>query len=112
MSVASMIAKANTTLTHERQDTTRTDASGARIGGWTAVASGVACWRQPAGARVQEHYARREMAVSHSIYVATALDCQENDRVVIGGTNYVVVGYLDASAGLGKAWRIDALERT
>ena len=107
-----MIAKAGHTLTHERASD-QPDAAGGRRRSWATLASGVPCWMQPASARIRELFARREMAVTHSVYVATDLDCQADDRitVTVRGTDHVLMvrGYIDA-AGLGTFWRIDAEE--
>ena len=108
MSIASMIAKGATTLTHQRRGTTQ-DTIGGRRNTWSTVASGVRCWMQPATARTLERYRQQQMIVTHSVYVQQDLACQANDRLVIGSRTLIVKGQRD-SAGLGRLWEIDVEE--
>ena len=105
-----MIARADQTLTHERQGADAHDQSGGRLNEWSAVNADVPCWLQPATASVQERYDARQIRVTHVCYVAPDLDGHENDRLTIGGTIYVVAGYADASGGLGRLFCFDLEE--
>ena len=102
MSIASMIAKAGTTLTHERASQDTLDPMGGRVARWSQLAQGVACWVQPAGGRVVEAFSQRGIHVSHVVYTATDLACRENDRLTVGSTVYAVQSWQDKSAGLAK----------
>lgn len=103
MSVATMIAKAGQTLTHERQADVR-GLSGARASGnWTTLASNVRCWLQPASGRLAERFAAQQLAVSHVVFTATELSVQGNDRLHIGSRYYLVRGEVD-QAGLGRVY--------
>ena len=109
MSIASMIAKGGTTLTHERQDSEQRDAIGGRRMAWIELAAAVACWAQDAGGGIVEEYGRLDLRVSHSIYVERDLAVRANDRLTIGATRYLVRGVRNM-AGMGRLWRIDADE--
>jgi len=108
MSIATMIAKAATTCTHQRRGTTQ-DAIGGRRNTWSTVASGVRCWAQPATATTMARYSQQQMIVSDSVYVQQDLACQANDRLVIGARTLIVKGQTDR-AGLARVWRVDCEE--
>jgi hypothetical protein len=110
MSIASMIAKAGQTLTHQRQDAAAVTGSGARkAGAWTTLASGIPCWVQPASADVTARAAAQQMLVTHEVYLLSDLSARANDRLLIGSTYYLVHGVTDR-AGLGRVWRLDVEE--
>ena len=112
-----MVRKANQTLAVERPQTTA-DATGApTLSGHVPIHTGVACWRQPANARVQDVYFRRGITITHRIFVDTELDVQAGDRLVVtlaDGTEvkHKALGAPEDMAGLGRAWRLDAEQRT
>lgn len=108
MSIARLIAKAGTTLTHERREVVGT--GGSRTTAWTTAASAVACWAQPATARVVQQHAANQTVVSHSVFTATDLGAKAEDRLTISdGRVLAVVGQVD-QAGLGQLYRIDCKE--
>ena len=114
MSIATLIAKAGHTLTHQRRNDDR-GGSGGREANWDTLATGVACWVQPASGRVQEAAARRDMVVSHSVYLTTDLDALADDRLVADTGDdethtLLVRGQVDL-AGLRRCWRIDCEEK-
>lgn len=109
MSIQSMIARSGQTLTHQRADESQRDPSGGRRQVWATLASAVPCWRQPASSAVRELYARRNLIVTHAIYVAQDLALRESDRIFIGSAYHTVLGVTD-EGGLSKLWRIDAQE--
>jgi len=108
MSVATMIAKAGTTLTHQRP--TRTSGRTGTTQSMATQVSGVACWVQPAKSGVIEHYGRRDLTVTSAVFVEQKLGCLDGDTLVISdGRTLVVHGEVD-QAGLARVWRIDAEE--
>jgi len=110
MSITSMIAKAATTLTHKRPDRSARGRTGASTVTLTTLASAVACWVQPATARVVARYAQRQTEVSHCAFVAQDLDAKADDVLAVSdGRTLKVIGQAD-QAGLGKVWRVDCVE--
>ncbi len=96
MSIESTIARAGHTISVQR----KTEAT------WTTVYSSVAAWVQPAMSQVVAEYGERELSVTHSIFVATAMTLREGDRVVYGSGYYVIRGHRNVG-GLNKLWRVD-----
>lgn len=110
MSISTMIARAGTTLTHQRQDADVTRPSGGRkAGAWPTLHSDIACWVQPASASTLARAAAQQMVVTHAIYVEEDLEALANDRVLVGTVYYIVHGFTN-QAGLARLWRIDAEE--
>jgi len=108
VSIDRMIAKAGTTLTHSRREIT--GIGGGRQTSWATQASAVACWAQPASARVMQQHAANQTVVTHSVFTKTNLGAKAEDRLVISdGRTMAVVGQVD-QAGLGKLYRIDCKE--
>ena len=108
MSIARMIAKWNTTLSHQRREIT--GIGGGRETTWSTETSAVACGVQPASARVMQQHAANQTVVTHSVFTKTNLGAKAEDRLVISdGRTMAVVGQVD-QAGLGKLYRIDCKE--
>lgn len=66
---------------------------------------------QPASSQIRIQYQQRNLNVSHSIYLDADASVRLRDRLVQGSRVFIVLGYLDASAGRGQCWRIDCEEQ-
>lgn len=103
MSIVTIIAKGNATLTHERQSGI-TGTSGARKpGNWTLLASNVPCWLQPASSSTVERFAAQQMTVGSVVFTAADLSALANDRFKIRSRYYLVRGVVD-QAGLARVF--------
>ena len=107
--ISSLIARKGGSVTLQRPTTT-TALSGSRTQAWAAVGAVLTGWKQPTTAELFDEYGSRNMRVTHAVYFASDPTAQIDDRLVIGGTNYVVHGMQD-QAGLTRLWRVDVEEK-
>jgi|ERR1051326_2703576 hypothetical protein len=70
-----------------------TDSSGGAIRSFATV-SDFKCAIAPAKAYVIETYARRDIVVTHQVYSNDDIGAKATDRISIGSTKYIVVGYV------------------
>jgi hypothetical protein len=86
------------------------DDLGARVNAWTVVSADMPAWVQDAKTEVVESYARRELHVTHAVYILTNPGIREGWRVTDQrGRTFSVIGFKD-EAGLGLLYRIDCSE--
>lgn len=81
------------TLTLDRRANTKDDIGTPVAGGFSTIASGVACCLWPASARTVSEFAKRDMVVDHQIVTTTDIGARANDRITIGGGHYIVKAY-------------------
>lgn len=97
------------TATHRRRTRTRGTLGGNRETSST-LASGVSCWRQPAGDSEIVEFGKRGISVTDKFYYTADPGLDERDEIVCGGSSYDVrsAAEPDASAGLGVVYRVMA----
>ena len=106
--IANLIAISGQEITLEQPADTL-DAVGSRINVWTQVGNLIPAWIQDASSDLVESYMRRELHVTHSIYLLTNPGITDGWRIVFGTKIFKVVAIRNA-AGLGVLYRVDATE--
>lgn len=78
-----------------------------------ATVSTLSCWRQPAGEKEIEEFAKRGVSVTNKVYFTSDPGIDERHALEIGGETYEVRSFSDpdASAGLGIVYKV-FVERT
>ena len=106
MSVASMIAKAGTTLSLRKVAKARRK-DGTIDEQPVAYRKGIPTWLQPATAEIVAQYAARDMRVSYTAYMETDPEVHNDEAtIVVNGIAYAVRGVRD-QAGLNRCWALD-----
>ncbi len=94
--------------TAKRRKMTKDTMGGVKESFPTTVFSDRACWRQPASDREVSLWKKQSQEVTHKVYFAEDPVVDEGCILVIDDVNMDVVSVSDpdASAGLGKCWRV------
>jgi len=85
------------------------DAVGGRVATWKTVGNARPAWVQDASSDIVLAYARRDIKVTHRIYVQTNPGVKEGWRILFGARYFLIVGVSDM-AGLNELYAIDAVE--
>jgi len=74
----------------------------------TTVFSNRVCWRQPAGAKAIEEFAKRGISVTDKVYFLTDPGLDAKHVLTIDGDIYEVRSFSDpdAAAGLGTVYKV------
>lgn len=83
--------------------------SGSKTPSWPTVTKTLTGWRQNIGSDLRILYERRELNVTHKIFVAEDPGASEGDVIVIEGVTHLIRGIIN-QAGLSRLWRIDCEE--
>lgn len=107
-SIANVIARAGHSVDVQRPLVSEDDLGGRnRI--WNTVASGLACWVQPAGSSTIEAYAKRGIIITHRMHFAATPGIRVGDRLKFGARLMVVEGIRNV-AETGELWYADCRE--
>lgn len=97
MSLASML---RTTVTHQRNTTTK-DASGGEVASFATVTADIPCDIQPASSNTVFRYSQKNILVSHSIYLAADISPKGQDQFISGSRVFMFRGYRPPAPGYG-----------
>jgi hypothetical protein len=107
--IAGMIAKSAHTVDVQRAQTMGADNMGSTRTTWITNLSAVPCWVQPASSNTIDHYGRKQIIVTHSVYFATDPAVATGYRLVFKGRNLLVQGKANVGE-MNKLWRLDCDE--
>lgn len=113
MGIGNINIRTGTKFNWERTGT-KFDAAGSRLPTIELVKKDIPCQMQPASSDVREAYAKRELNVTHSVFLEQVLDIHEGDRITVSGNvgreswtkTLLVIGYSDL-AGQTRIMRLD-----
>lgn len=94
MSLASLLRD---TCTIQR-DTATKGASGGKVQSLSTLVEDEPCDIQPVSANVAIEYRKRELRVTHTVYLGRDVEAREYDKVTSGSRSFVIVGYRPGSS--------------
>lgn len=108
--IVNLIATASHSVQFQTQTET-VDSGGARIPGTLGnLGSAMTAWVQPASSDTLESYGKREIRVTHSIYLSADPGVGEGDVAVYDGRSFLVRGSRNVSE-LDRLWKVDVEEQ-